>query len=139
MTAMPLPSITLTSLDYQRLQTLIAEAPDRDHAGAEVLENEIERATVVPQAEIPPSVVTMNSRILVEDESTQERRELTLVYPTDSDPSGGKLSVLSPLGSALIGLSVGQSIVWELPRGRRVRVRVLEILFQPEASGRFDL
>jgi regulator of nucleoside diphosphate kinase len=93
------------------------------------------RAVVVPRNEIPNDVVTMNSRVIFEIESTGERREITLVYPKDADIDSGKISVLVPIGTALLGLRVGQSIDWELPNGRKQRYRIVEVPFQPEAAG----
>jgi regulator of nucleoside diphosphate kinase len=73
------------------------------------------------------------------DEETGESREVSLVYPMDSDPEQGRISVLSPVGSALLGLSVGQTIDWPLPRGRLKRIRVVEVVYQPEAAGHLHL
>lgn len=139
MSTMPLPTITVTDLDFQRLQAIIVDATDRERDGADTLYSELERAKVVPSKKVPATVLTMNSRVLLEDTSTNARREVTLVYPQDADAATGKVSVLSPLGCALIGLSAGQTITWEMPKHRPIRVRAVEILFQPEANGQFDL
>ena len=76
----------------------------------------------------------MNSRVLFENETTGERREVTLVYPSDADIDAGKISVLVPVGTALLGLRVGQSIDWTLPSGEKHRYRVIDVPYQPESS-----
>jgi regulator of nucleoside diphosphate kinase len=95
---------------------------------------ELERAQVVPWELLPHDVVTMNSRVLFQDESTGERREITIVYPQDAHASEGRISILAPVGTALLGLSAGQSIEWPFPDGRSRRLRVIEVLYQPEAA-----
>jgi regulator of nucleoside diphosphate kinase len=108
------PQICLTQPDMDRLLHLIEADPGKRF---DKLESELLRAKVVPREEIPPDVVTMNSRVLFENETTGERREVTLVYPGMADIDAGKISVLVPVGTALLGLRVGQSIDWELPSG----------------------
>jgi regulator of nucleoside diphosphate kinase len=127
-----LPQIFLTQSDMNRLLELIDSQPRKQ---VEKLEGELVRAVVVPRKEIPADVVTMNSRVIFEIESTGERREITLVYPKDADIDSGKISVLVPIGTALLGLRIGQSIDWELPNGRKQRYRIVEVPFQPEAAG----
>src|SRR5438270_607280 len=97
--------------------------------------DELDRADVVPAERITASVVTMNSRVVFRDEESGETREVSLVYPNNSNAEGGRISVLSPAGSALLGLSVGQTIDWPLPRGRLKRIRAVEVVYQPEAAG----
>lgn len=87
----------------------------------------------------PGNVVTMNSRVVFKDEETSESREVSLVYPKDSDPQQGRISVFAPVGAALLGLSVGQTIDWPLPQGRLKRYRVVEVVYQPEAAGHLHL
>ena len=108
--------------DYLRLRELVG-----DHALAE----ELELAIVVPSDRIPKDVVTMNSRLIYADESTGATREVELVFPNEADPVTGRISVLAPVGCALLGLSVGQSIDWKLPSGQIHRLRVERVLFQP--------
>ena len=100
------------------------------------LQQELERAIVVSSEAVPRDVVTMNSRVLYIDETTGERRLVQIVYPTEADASEGKISVLAPVGSALLGLSVGQAIEWDFPDGTRRRLRVEDVSYQPESSGR---
>ena len=127
-----LPQIYLTQNDMDRLLKLIDAHPRKRF---EKLENELVRANVVPREEIPEGVVTMNSRVIFENETTGERREITLVYPGSADIDAGRISVLVPVGTALLGLRVGQSIDWELPGGEKQRYRIVEVPFQPEAAG----
>jgi regulator of nucleoside diphosphate kinase len=126
------PHIYLTQTDMDRLLDLVEAYPGRRF---ETLERELLRANVVPGDKIPRDVVTMNSRVLFENETTGERREVTLVYPGMADIAAGRISVLVPVGTALLGLRVGQAIDWELPNGERHRYRIVDVLFQPEASG----
>lgn len=92
------------------------------------LQDELDRADVLPSSDVPNDVVTMHARVLYQDESTGERRYVTLVYPDESDVRAGRISVLAPVGSALLGLSAGQAIDWEFPDGARRRLRVEEVV-----------
>lgn len=127
-----LPTIYLTQQDLGRLLNLVETQPGKR---LEKLESELVRAKVVPRGRIPKDVVTMNSRVIFENETTRERREITLVYPGNADIDAGRISVLVPVGTALLGLRVGQSIDWELPGGAKQRYRIVEVPFQPEAAG----
>ena len=127
-----LPQIYLTQNDMDHLLKLIEAQPGKPF---EKLESELVRANVVSREKIPNDVVTMNSRVIFENETTRERREITLVYPGSADVDAGKISVLVPVGTALLGLRVGQSIDWELPGGEKQRFRIVEVPFQPEAAG----
>ena len=118
-------AIIITDLDLARLGHL-ADDP--------TLAPELDRADIVPFHTVPPNVVTMTSRVGFKDETTGEFRTVTIVYPQDADPSDGKISVMAPVGSALLGLSVGQSIEWCFPDGRPRTLRVIELLYQPEAA-----
>ena len=130
--------ILITSQDMQRLQRLVdVHARGRNAQVLEDLDEELARAVVVSQEEIPPDVVTMNSRVVFEDERTGRRREVSLVYPHQAD-SVDKVSVFAPVGAALLGLSVGQSIDWPLPENRNVRLRIVSVIYQPEAAGDLD-
>src|SRR5438094_4804609 len=99
-------SIIVTDSDFVLLRTLQAH----EHLAAE-----LENAEIVAASRVPPHVVTMNSRVLFEDVSTGERREITIVFPQDADILRAKVSVLAPVGTALLGLSEGDSIVWPFP------------------------
>lgn len=126
--------ILISEQDYERLSLLIHHTESRQ---SEVLEEELARAQIVPQTEIPKEVVTMNSKIRFVDEVTKKESEVTLVYPKDADVTKGQVSVLAPVGTALIGLRLGQSIEWPMPNGPR-RLRVISIIYQPEAEGHWD-
>lgn len=130
------PNIMVTEHDLMRLQDCLANGDDRvTDATVEALYEELGRARVIPAKDTPPTLVTMNSRVVFENRATARKREVTLVYPRDADAASGRISVFSPLGAALLGLSVGQEIDWELPNGRPVRFRIDEIVYQPEAAG----
>jgi len=128
--------IVVTAMDRERLRALIRTSLDaRDREAAQALQDELDRAVIIPPGTVAGNVVTMNSRIVFEDESTGENREVLLVYPEDSDPTHGRVSVLAPVGTALLGLSAGQTIDWPLPHGQLKRYRVVKIVHQPEAAG----
>ncbi|QRK08670.1 nucleoside diphosphate kinase regulator [Archangium violaceum] len=128
------PRIVVTSTDMERLRTLIdTTAGDK----AETLDAELLRAEVVDPTQIPPDVVTMNSRVVYQDEDSGETREVTLSYPQDASLEHGRVSVLAPVGAALLGLSVGQEIEWELPGGKHKRLRIVSVTYQPQAAGHF--
>lgn len=120
--------IILTDTDHQRLLSLV------EHNANESLEAELQRATVVPRDAVPADVVTMNSELVYEDIAAATRRTVRLVYPREADAKRGWISVLAPIGSALLGLRVGQEIDWPTPSGTK-RVRVVEVRYQPEAAG----
>jgi regulator of nucleoside diphosphate kinase len=118
------PPIIVASEDRPHLLDLVAIG---DEAGvAEQLEVELERARVLPLAQVPADVVVMNSALECEITTTGQRRRLHLVYPRDADSNAGRVSVLAPFGCALLGLRVGQEIDWEMPGGPR-RLRVLAV------------
>ncbi|QAU33836.1 nucleoside diphosphate kinase regulator [Janthinobacterium sp. 17J80-10] len=129
-----LPPITVSSLDLERIEELLEMASFRRLPGIDALQGELDRAAVVDPEEVPPDLVTMNSTVVVLDEDLNSQSELTLVYP-NSAQQANPVSVLAPVGSALLGLSVGQSIAWPVPSGRELHLRVLSVKNQPEASG----
>lgn len=131
-----LPVITISSLDLERIENLLESAEYKNMPGIEALQEELHRANVIDPADVPVDLVTMNSRVLFSDEATGEKHALTLVYPSPN-LAPGDVSILAPVGSALLGLTVGQSIEWEASGRRKLRLRVLEVVSQPEASGQF--
>jgi regulator of nucleoside diphosphate kinase len=131
-----MPSIILSSLDEARLASLLDSKEAKQLPGIDALMDEIDRATVVEPDEVPSDVVTMNSTVRFADDASGAEYRLTLVYPRQAG-SAETVSVLTPVGSALLGLSVGQSIEWQVPGGRRLNLRVLEIVRQPEAMGEY--
>ncbi len=133
------PSIILTRLDVQRLEKLI-ESLDESLPGVIALQEELDRAeTIVSHKEVPAGVVTMNSRVHCREQSSGKDYHLTLVYPKDANADEGKISILAPVGSALLGLQVGQHINWPAPGGKTLKLELLEVEYQPEAAGNFDL
>lgn len=129
------PSLIISSRDFDRLEQLLDSPALRRHPAAIALLEELSRAEVVPPDQVPEGVVTMRSTVECDDEITGEHHRLTLVYPHEANVDSGHVSVLTPVGSALLGMSVGQSIDWQAPGGRALRLRVTSIKYQPEASG----
>ena len=130
------PPLTMSSLDEARLERLLESDAYRQLPGVDALLSEMERANVVRPVDMPPDVVTMNSTIRFVDDSNGAEFEYTLVYPADAGKPD-TISVLAPAGSALLGLSVGQSIAWRVPGGRELDLRVLAVVRQPEAMGEY--
>ncbi len=132
---------TLTKLDHARLTRLLpADARHRHReAGVVALHTALDSADLVPSRSVPPDVVTMYSRVQVSEAATGGHQVLTLCYPADAEPAEGFVSVLSPVGAALLGLRVGALAQWRTPAGRSMQVRLTALLFQPEASGDFTL
>ncbi len=128
------PPITVSSLDLERLEALIESTPDAIFPGKAALLDELGRATVLEPNEMPPDVVTMNSTVRFSVADSDREFELTLVYPRDAGGEG-RISVLAPVGSALLGLSVGSALDWPLPDGPNATVRVSAITYQPERAG----
>ena len=131
-------SIYVTSDDRKRLQALLSrptEAMDRDDVSG--LVSEVQRAVVVPASEIPPDVITMNTRARLLDLDQRTTLDYTVVYPEDADFAAGRISVVAPIGAAMLGYRVGDEIEWVVPSGPR-RLRVEAILYQPEAAGDFS-
>ena len=137
MTTSPQPSIILTRLDVQRLEQLI-ESLDDSLPGVVALQEELDRAeSVVGRTEVPAGVVTMNSRVHCREQSSGKDYHLTLVYPKDANADEGKISILAPVGSALLGLQVGQHIDWPAPGGKTLKMELLAVEDQPKDGGPF--
>ena len=134
---MTAPSILLSRLDCERLEALL-EAPGTADLDTSALAAELARAQSLEPAQRPSDVITMNStarfRVLDGSDEGQER-ELTLVYPRDVNGQADRVSILAPVGSALLGLRIDDTIEWPVPGGRTVRLKVLSIAYQPEAAG----
>jgi regulator of nucleoside diphosphate kinase len=134
---MLLYSRTMPRQDHQRLteeaklaaQSSLTHAPYLDWFRAD-----LRRARVVPQGDVPPDVITMNSRFSLKDLRREETRVYTLVYPEDESPDRGKLCVLSPMGMALLGARVGD-VLFLYGAGDPQTVKVLDLLYQPESAG----
>ncbi|MBN8893488.1 MAG: nucleoside diphosphate kinase regulator [Rhodanobacter sp.] len=127
-------AITVSRIDLDRIEALLERLPAAEADKLQALRAELDRADVVEPADMPPHIVTMNSTVVFEDESDGEKLTLTLVYPAGAG-APGTVSILAPVGSALLGLARGQQIDWPMPDGRKRRLKVLEITYQPEAAG----
>jgi regulator of nucleoside diphosphate kinase len=129
------PNIVVSSLDAERLERLLERLSRDSFPGKAELEAELERAEVVPPEDVPPTVVTMNSTVRFKVSDSNEEFCLTLVYPDDVDSTGNKISILAPVGSAMLGLSEGDEIEWPRPGGGMMSVRVVGLSYQPERAG----
>lgn len=124
---------TLTEHDFSRLSKLLG-----GHLPP-ALANVLGSAEVLRSREVPADIVTMYSRVELVDVATRRQQKLTVCYPGDSEPSAGFVSVLSPVGSGLLGLKVGAVARWQMPGGQEGSAEVVAIEFQPEASGDYAL
>lgn len=131
------PSITVSTLDLERLEALMAQASRAALPYVEALETELARAIAVDPEQMPADVATMNSVLRYRDLATQQEHRVTLVYPQHLASTEGAISVLAPVGSALLGLRVGQSIHWQVPGGHLIELELLGIDYQPEAAGEY--
>ena len=132
--------IVVTDSDQTRLRNLLEgvrrwNARDRTHV--DHLEAELDRADVVLPADVPFDVVTMNSEVAVRDIDSDEEMTFAVVFPSDADVNRKRISVLAPIGTAVLGYRVGDTIDWKVP-GRIRRLKIERVLFQPEAAGQFD-
>jgi regulator of nucleoside diphosphate kinase len=138
---MPRRKIYITQIDLQRLCRVVASELDLNDGSNRHLTEliaELERAEVVLSDEIPDDVVTMNSTVVLRDLDTGESETYTLVYPNHANIARNRLSVLAPVGTAILGYQVGDVVRWRVPAGVR-RLRVEEVVFQPERVGAFHL
>ncbi|NMG35291.1 nucleoside diphosphate kinase regulator [Azoarcus sp. TTM-91] len=133
------PEIIVSSRDLERLEALLFAPAARARGDLDALRDELERADVREPEDMPADVITMNSRARFCEENTGREYELTLAYPREADAAAGKVSVFTPAGAALLGLSANQSIDWATPDGKAIRLKVLEVTWQPEAAGQYDL
>ena len=139
-TAMAERTIVITEADFDRLKHLV-ESPRYRTTHAMLLMalgEELNRGTVVAPGQIPKGVVTMHSKVRVRDLGDDEIETYALVYPDEADIDEGKLSVLAPLGTALLGTRVGEVVEFDAPAGTR-RLKIERVLYQPEAAGDFHL
>lgn len=128
--------IIVTARDHAELSSVIAvtgKLSQRVKWELRLLENELKRARIVAPEQVPPDVITMNSRAELLDLESGESMEFTLVFPADENVNDGKISVLAPLGTAMLGYRAGDEFVWHVPHGLR-RLKVTKLQFQPEAS-----
>jgi regulator of nucleoside diphosphate kinase len=120
--------ITIARPDYERLLDLAWAARAQSPEVGEFLLEEIDRARVVEPQAVPPGVVTMGAIVAYRDDATDQERRVTLVYPGEQDIALGRISVLTPIGAALIGLAEGQSLAFRTPSGEERSLTVLEVV-----------
>jgi regulator of nucleoside diphosphate kinase len=131
----------ITDTDRDRLEKLLLgtrQWSSRDKAHLQALEEELDKAYTVESREIPGDVVTMRSQVRVRDMKSGAEMDISVVFPSEADSEQGKISVLAPIGTALLGYRVGDVVEWEVPGGLR-RLKVERILYQPEAAGHYHL
>lgn len=131
------PPIRVSRLDAERIESLL-EQPAYQALDTRALQEELARAEVLEAVAMPADVITMNSvaQVRVTDAAgAAQEHELTLVFPRDADAEAHRVSILAPVGSALLGLGVGDAIDWPMPGGRNARLQVLAVRYQPEAAG----
>lgn len=129
--------IYVTDYDSERLveilNTIEANGQETENSFKQ-LKQELKRAKIVSSGLIPDNVVTMNSTVRLKDMDTNEEFTFQIAFPSDADLEKGKISVLSPVGTALLGYKVGDTVVWEVPAGVR-KLKIEKMLYQPEAAG----
>jgi len=133
--------IFITRQDRERLTTMLDEAlaaKHRDAASLKELAHELAIAQIVDPQDVPADVVTMNSRVVVQDVETGESSEYVLVFPEQADVAEGRLSVVSPIGTAILGYAKNDVLTWQTPGGPR-KIKIAAIPYQPEAAGDFNL
>ena len=131
------PPITISTLDAVRLEKVLDSLGAKQIPNKEDLRVELDRAHIVAPEDMPQDVVTMNSTVIFRMESSETEFALTLVYPNDIDEGTAKISVLAPVGSALLGLREGDEMSWPKPGGGLLKVRILKVVYQPERAGDF--
>lgn len=132
--------IFITEFDKKRLDDLIEAANEGDEDIRDDLRDlakELDRASVVESTKVPADVVTMNSTVVLHDVDSSEEETYTLVFPREANGESGKISILAPIGTAILGYRVGRVVEWPVPAGVR-RIRIEKILYQPEAAGDFS-
>lgn len=133
--------IFITAFDRKRLDELITVAADFSGRGRDDLNDlaaELDRAKVVESKKVPPTVVTMNSEVLLRDITTDEEMTYRLAFPSDADIDSKSISVLAPVGSSILGYKEGDIVECDVPSGKR-QIEIRKILYQPEAAGDFHL
>jgi len=131
-------NIIITGPDMEKLRHLLDSlraSANQEQQQLAVLEEELDRARIMPSFEVPPDVVTMNSKVRLTDLQNEKKLTYTLVFPRDANFDQGKISILAPIGTAILGSRTGDVIEWKVPAGIR-RLRVEEILHQPEGAPR---
>lgn len=132
------PAIIINDFDAERIDRLLEQPAYANSPVASALNDELDRAQMCSPQTMPADVVTMNSEVKFRDLSSGEERVRTLVFPAQLTDSNTQLSVMAPVGAALLGLRVGDTIHWELPGGATTHLEVLALNYQPEAAGEFN-
>lgn len=132
------PTLIISSLDVVRLEKLLDELSNDQFQDQQSLLDELDRADIRSPQEMPENVVTMNSTVQFKVVGTDEEFSLKLVYPQDTDSSKDTISILAPVGSALLGLSEGDSINWPKPDGGEMTVEIIQLTHQPEREGDYQ-
>lgn len=131
------PAIVINEFDAERIDRLLEQPAYAALPVAAALNVELDRAQMCSPQTMPADVVTMNSQVRFRDLTSAEERVRTLVFPAQLTDSNTQLSVIAPVGAALLGLRVGDTIHWDLPGGTTTHLEVLELLYQPEAAGEY--
>lgn len=132
--------IVITQKDFWRLQELLRDSRESRSESEEYLRalaEELDRAVIVAPENVPPDTITMNSTVRVATRGSRGWQTWTIVYPNEANMDDGRISVLAPLGTALLGYRVGDTVEWDVPAGRRT-YRIVEVVHQPEAAGEWD-
>ena len=139
-TKIPTGQAVITDTDFDRLMQLIQSPRYRAQHPERVLDLklELDQKSLVPPGRVPRGVVTMNSRVRVRDLQTNDTETYTIVFPDDADIDENRLSVLAPLGTALLGRAAGDVVEFKAPAGER-RLRIERVVYQPEAAGDLHL
>ncbi len=135
------PAIHITKSDYDRLSALLEKTREgnrMDRENLKKLEAELERAEIVDPKDVSKKVITMRSTVRLKDLVSGEANTYSLVFPSEADFSQGKISVLAPIGTAILGYKSGDTIEWQVPSGVR-KLKIDKILYQPEAAGNYEL
>lgn len=130
--------IYITLHDMERLRSLIEVYGGNDTPYLDRLEEELDKAVIVDPKNIPGDIVTMNSVVRIKDLDTGEEKTFALVFPGKAAANGKAVSILAPIGTALIGYREGDTIDWQVPAGQK-RIKITEIVYQPERLGNYDL
>ncbi|WP_212918380.1 MULTISPECIES: nucleoside diphosphate kinase regulator [Marinomonas] len=132
------PQITISSLDAERLEKILDSLSYSQFPNKDDLQEEINRADIVEPREMPNNIVTMNSTVTFKVLSSGKAFSKTLVYPKDANGAEDTVSVLAPVGSALLGLKEGDQIDWPKPNGDMLSVTIVKVDYQPERAGEFQ-
>lgn len=133
--------VTLTKNDYTRIYKAITDAKNSKTINSNEVEkllSELSKAEIIPSEKIDKDVVTMNSEVKLFFENTQKEQSFKIVYPQDANLKENKISIFSPIATALIGYKIGDEIEWIVPGGM-TKIKIVDLIYQPEAAGDFDL